>query len=226
MSKASYGVDAPGVVMGFAAGGLVSLALCYYTFWWLASAAWFFWSAASMLRGSFRGKFKVRDRLLDFLSLQGSEKVLDVGCGRGLILLGAAKRLPGGKAVGVDIWQTKDQSGNSPETTLRNAAAEGVSGRIELNTADAAKLPFDSSFFDAVTSSLAIHNIPKADARAAAIREMVRVLKPGGKLAVYDIFHVGEYEKTLAESGMKEIVKSKRIGAFYKDNLLTALKPN
>jgi cyclopropane fatty-acyl-phospholipid synthase-like methyltransferase len=46
--------------------------------------------------------------------LRGDETVLDVGYGRGLHLIGAAKRLTTGKAPGVDIWQAEDLSGNLP----------------------------------------------------------------------------------------------------------------
>jgi cyclopropane fatty-acyl-phospholipid synthase-like methyltransferase len=60
------------------------------------------------------GKLWARDRLLDGLELRGDETVLDVGCGRGLLLIGAAKRLTTGKAPGVDIWQAEDLSGNLP----------------------------------------------------------------------------------------------------------------
>lgn len=66
------------------------------------------------------GKLRSRDRLLDGLALRGDETVLDVGCGRGLLLIGAAKRLTTGTAVGVDIWQTEDLSGNRPEATLES----------------------------------------------------------------------------------------------------------
>jgi len=58
------------------------------------------------------GKYRERERLLDSIPWRGDEIVLDVGCGRGLLLVGAAKRLRTGRAVGVDIWQSKDQSGN------------------------------------------------------------------------------------------------------------------
>src|SRR5882757_4587586 len=72
------------------------------------------------------GKLKVRDEMLDQVALQGDEKVPDVGCGRGLLLIGAAKRLKTGKATGIDIWQSQDLSGNSAEATKANAVAEGV----------------------------------------------------------------------------------------------------
>jgi ubiquinone/menaquinone biosynthesis C-methylase UbiE len=224
--KANYGIDAPGIVLGFAAVGAVGLALAlFFSRWWLALSAWGLWSAISMLRGSLHGKFTVRDRMLDGLSLDGGARILDVGCGRGLLLLGAAKRLTAGKAVGVDIWQTKDQSGNNPATTRRNAALEGVSDKIELVTADARKLPFEGASFDAVISSLAIHNVPDAAGRADSIREIARVLKPGGKLSIYDILGcTDEYAKSLAELGFADIRQSERLNVFYKDALLTAVK--
>jgi hypothetical protein len=80
-------------------------------------------SALIMIYGSRVRKLALRDRLLDELALRGDERMLDVGCGRGLMLLGAAQKLPRGRAFGIDLWQTVDQSGNSPEATQRNAAA-------------------------------------------------------------------------------------------------------
>src|SRR3984957_14649886 len=64
-----------------------------------------------------RGKFEVWARLLTRIGLRGDERVLDLGCGRGAVLLTAAKLVPHGSAVGVDIWRA-DQTGNSPEATL------------------------------------------------------------------------------------------------------------
>jgi len=45
----------------------------------------------------------------------GGEHVFDVGTGRGLLLIGAARRLTSGKGIGIDVWSTKDLSGNSLE---------------------------------------------------------------------------------------------------------------
>jgi Methyltransferase domain len=107
-------------------------------------------------------KLTERDRLLDQLPWRGDERILDVGCGRGLLLIGAAKRLVSGRAVGLDLWRTKDQAGNDPAATIANARAEGVAERVELCDGDARRLPFDSQSFDLVVSSLALHNIPGA----------------------------------------------------------------
>ncbi len=69
-------------------------------------------AGVSVLRFSRRGKFEVWARLLTGLGLRGDERVLDLGCGRGAVLLTAAKLVPQGSAVGVDIWRA-DQTGNS-----------------------------------------------------------------------------------------------------------------
>ena len=63
------------------------------------------------LHTSRRGKFLVWEELLDGLHLKGDERILDLGCGRGVVLLSAAKRLTTGYAFGVDIWSRVDQSG-------------------------------------------------------------------------------------------------------------------
>ena len=104
-------------------------------------------------------KLRDRERLIEHLSLSGRERVLDVGCGRGLMVVGAAKRLPDGKVVGIDIWQAEDQSANSPDAALTNARLEGVAERVEVQTVDMRQLPFPDQSFDAVVSHWAIHNL-------------------------------------------------------------------
>jgi SAM-dependent methyltransferase len=101
------------------------------------------------------GKLSARDRLIDAIRW-GDETVLDVGCGRGLLLIAAAKRLLEGRAVRMDIWDASDQSGNSTEATLENARIEGVLGRVEVLDGDARRLPFADEIFDAVISSLVL----------------------------------------------------------------------
>ena len=140
-------------------------------------------SAASYLYSTGPGKRAIWAQLLDEVGLRGDEHVLDVGCGRGAVLMLVARRLPAGRAVGADVWRRRDQSGNSRAAAERNAAAEGVRDRVELVDADARDLPFASASFDLVVSSLALSNIREADGRAQALREAVRVLRPGGGCA-------------------------------------------
>jgi ubiquinone/menaquinone biosynthesis C-methylase UbiE len=201
----------PAAVLGgwLAAWGLVALA-----------------QAGLMLRSSRAGKPKQRDRLLDALAWRGDERVLDVGCGRGLLLLGAAKRLTTGRAVGLDVWRTQDQAGNDPAATITNAQAEGVAERVELRDGDARRLPFDQQSFDVVLSSLALHNIPGAAGRAAAVGEIVRVLKPGGRVAILDFRNTSQYAAALAAAGLGEVHRSqRRFGMYPPVRVVTATKP-
>ena len=218
-ARADYGIDAPKIVLQFIMFGAMGVSLgillrvvlgprqpfSHMGIWigasFLATGIWMFW-------GSKVGKVRLRERVLDSLSLQGREAILDVGCGRGLMLIGAAKRLVTSKAVGVDLWQAADQSGNNPETTRQNARAEGVADRIEIKTGDARQLPFEANTFDVVLSSWALHNIYETDGRAQALREIVRVLKPGGRVVLLDIRHTAEYERVLRDCGMIEIKRS------------------
>src|SRR3954468_21638371 len=104
------------------------------------------------LHGTLRGKFIIWAELLNSLNLRGDERILDMGCGRGAVLLMAAQHLTTGRAVGVDLWRSIDQSGNSLATTQRNAVAEGVADRVELHTGDMTVLPFEDNSFDLVLS--------------------------------------------------------------------------
>jgi arsenite methyltransferase len=154
-------------------------------------------------------KLRLRDQLLDSLALRGDERVLDVGCGRGLLAIGAAKRLKNGKVIGIDVWNPFDLSGNTPDAAKANVKLEGVADKVRIENGDAQKLVYPDNHYDAVVSSLAIHNIPEEGARAQAIREMLRVLKPGGKLAIFDLFRTGEYAEVLRAAGAKDVELSK-----------------
>jgi SAM-dependent methyltransferase len=161
-------------------------------------------SASSYLYSTGPGKRAIWAQLLAELGLRGDEHVLDVGCGRGAVLMLAARRLPAGRAVGADVWRRRDQSGNSRAATERNAAAEGVRDRVELVDADARDLPFASASFDLVVSSLALSNIRLADGRAQALREAVRVLRPGGRLRIVDD-GAGRYAVVLRNAGCTDV---------------------
>ena len=113
----------------------------------------------------------------------------------------SAKRLTTGKATGIDIWQSEDLSGNKPEATIENARREGVDDRVIVQTTDMRKMPFADATFDIIVSRAAIHNLYSADDRARAIREIARVLKPGGHALIDDIRHPGEYTSVFLKSG-------------------------
>jgi arsenite methyltransferase len=147
------------------------------------------------------GKLKLRDSLLDGLELKGEEKILDAGCGRGLMAIGAAKRLKTGKATGVDVWDATVLSGNSADAAKANAKLEGVAERVRFETGDIRKLVYPEKSYDVAISAVAIHNFGDRKDRDKVVRELWRVLKPGGRLVILDIMHVGEYASVLREVG-------------------------
>lgn len=215
-SRARYGIDAPGLFrVNIILAALLALAATVGLAWprpnpvaiWFCAgafivAAFLLFLAMVMLWSSLVGKMRVRDRLVAALALSGQECVLDAGCGRGLALIACAKKLIGGRAVGVDLWAAKDLSNNNPKATLANAAAEGVADRVEVETGDITRLPFPDASFDAVVSITTIHNIPSRDLRDQALNELMRVLKPGGRIAIFDILHTSRYAEVLQRAGM------------------------
>lgn len=206
----AYGVDAPSVPVINGAAGLAC---------WLAATRWRrgriplaalgavpLAFTAIYLHTTLRGKLRIWDRELDRLGLAGDEKLLDLGCGRGAVLIAAARRLPAGRAAGVDLWAGKDQSGNRPEVTLANAAAAGVADRVEVHTADITSLPFADGSFDIVTSALVIHNIPSDEQRYQAVDEAMRVLRPGGQLVIADFSWMAKkYAAHIGQGTLREL---------------------
>lgn len=142
-------------------------------------------------------------------------RVLDVVPGRGSLLIRAARRLTIGRVVGVDLWRTEDQSGNSPEAARSNANSEGVGDRIALVSGDARHPPFLDGVFDAVVSSLTPHDIGAAADRALAVREVARVLRPGGRVALLDFQYTDEYKRVLRDCGLHDVLGSQRSFNMY-----------
>jgi len=219
--KADYGIDAPGVVRNlFVAAGLLLAALVVcppragpfriagadVTFelrgMFAGSAVGCLLGGALMILYAEWGKFRQRDRMLAMVAWSGAEMVLDVGTGRGLLALGAAKRLRTGTAVGIDIWSPRDLTGNTADAFLANAEAEGVAERVEVRNADARAMPFPDGSFDVVLSNLCLHNIPDAGGRADACHEIARVLRRGGVALVSDFIRTGDYARSFEAAGL------------------------
>jgi arsenite methyltransferase len=210
INREDYGIDAPGAVRTL---GLVGFLLLGYGLLPNsipgASLAHKFWptavsllvGSAWMLASSLWLKKRVMQSLMNQRSWRGDETVLDVGCGRGLVAVEAARRVPFGMVHAVDLWQAADLSGNSPDAIQANAAIAGVSKRMVVETGDARDLPYPDSTFDVVSSMTAIHNIGDAAGRRKAISEAWRVVKPGGQVLIFDIRHARTYLAQLRDLG-------------------------
>jgi len=118
--------------------------------------------------------------LKKMLRLEGSENVLDVGCGLGRMAIGVAKLLTTGKVVGIDIWDRMELISNCPERAYENAQVEGVRDKVEFKTGNILSIPFTDGSFDLVTSSSVVSSLHTKVEKLNALKEIFRVLKPGG----------------------------------------------
>jgi len=226
--KPDYGVDAPAVMRNFFLFGALCLLIGIFapplvrlgpvslrprTFYW--PAGFLIGEGLLFLLYVKFGKFRHRDFMLGLHSWRGDEKVLDVGCGRGLLLAGAAKRIASlagtGHVTGIDVWSNVDMGGNSAAATQRNLDLEGVSSRCTLISQPAQEMSFPDAAFDIILSNLCLHNIYDAPTRRKALTQIVRVLKPGGIALISDYKRTGEYADAFRQSGL---IVDKRRGSF------------
>ena len=128
-----------------------------------------------LLRGR---ELAFREKIIDLARLAPGESVLDVGCGTGSLAIVAKQRVgPAGLVAGIDA---------SPEMISRaNRKTQRRGVEVVLKNAVAEALPFPDAYFDAVLSTLMLHHLP-VKARQSCVREIRRVLKPGGRVLVVD----------------------------------------
>jgi arsenite methyltransferase len=216
-AKPDYGIDAPGVIRNLLLASLGGLLLALFTprslhlgsvdlslhgtGWGIAAGCGA--GGALMLIYAKFGKFRHRDRMLKLHDWRGDEQVLDVGTGRGLLLVGAARHLTTGHATGLDVWNKEDLSGNSLERTEENLDIEGVADKCSLVSEGAQSMSFPSESFDVILSNLCLHNIYDKPTRLKACEEIMRVLKPGGVAIISDYKLTGEYAETMRKAGLR-----------------------
>lgn len=133
----------------------------------------------------FRGKVReLRQKTVDMAGIQPGEAVLDVGCGTGTLLMKAARRVGhAGRVVGIDPAHQQIVRART-KAARHNTPIEFQIGAIE-------QLAFPDQTFDVVFSTLMMHHLP-APLKRQGLAEIIRVLKPGGRLVITDFTHKQE----------------------------------
>lgn len=119
-----------------------------------------------------------RRRTVAALELPEKARVLDLATGTADLALQIASAHPDCTVVGLDPSREMLAIGR------RKIAAQGLGARIELVEGDAQALPFAPASFDGITIAFGIRNVPD---RAAALQEMARVVRPGGRVCVLEL---------------------------------------
>jgi SAM-dependent methyltransferase len=224
-ARVDYGIDSPAIVAGLTIAGTLSLGMAVLVhflgpshFFWrlglLAAGVYFLAGAGGMIHYSKVGKLRIRDQTITLIPWRGDELVLDVGCGRGLLLVAAARRLSTGKAIGLDRWLRGALTGNRPEAVINNAMIEQVEDRIAVTNGDVRQLPFGDNVFDVVISNFVLHEVNTPEERVRMLQEIVRVLKPGAHLALVDFIFTGHCVLTLRDAGLSD-AQRRRAGSFF-----------
>jgi len=141
----------------------------------LRDAASYDANAAAFDRLTERFSTPLAQEMLALARLHPADRVLDVGTGTGLVALQAAAAVPGGHATGID-----HSEGMLAEASAK-AAQRGLGQRSGFRRMDAEALEFDDASFDVVVSLFVLMHLPDP---AAAVREMRRVLRPGGRIVI------------------------------------------
>jgi arsenite methyltransferase len=128
------------------------------------------------------GGFEATNELLSLCHTEDAQQVLDVGCGIGVGPAHIAKKYDC-RVVGVDI------SDKMIEWARQRARQEGVEAKVEFQTADVLELPFEADRFDVVISESVLGFV---EDKPRAIRECVRVAKPGGYVGLNESFWLEE----------------------------------
>lgn len=149
------GVDAPLIPILFIVVGVVTIV----SVWQSRNPAnlifplIMFVLAIVFLHTSLYGKYRIIHNVVNSLDIPEDSEVLDLGTGHGAVLLAAARKLKRpGEVVGIDIWQSADQSGNTKAADQQNIDQAKAGDVAKLMTANMTNLPFNDHKFDYVHS--------------------------------------------------------------------------
>lgn len=135
----------------------------------------------------------------DVCAAPAEATALDVGAGTGRLLRVVAAQRSDLSLTGVDVSPKMVAVGQ------RALAAAGLAERVRLDTADVSQLPYPDAHFDLVVSTLSLHHWP---ALAPSMAELLRVLRPGGRIVIYDfrasqVQQLGQVLRTVHQTGLR-----------------------
>ncbi|MGH9713593.1 MAG: class I SAM-dependent methyltransferase [Candidatus Acidiferrales bacterium] len=122
---------------------------------------------------TYRAQFA--DLLAEMVAARPSDRVIDLACGPGTLALQFARRVRWVNAVDLTLAML--------ERARRTAQKEGL-GNLTFTIGDAQALPFEDGSLDISVTSYSLHHIPRPE---QVVREMARVVKPGGRVGIIDI---------------------------------------
>ncbi|MFD0971228.1 class I SAM-dependent methyltransferase [Plantactinospora endophytica] len=154
------------------------------------------------------GVGRIHGQLLDRADLRHGQRILEIGCGTGNLLRALGRRQPDVDAVGID----------PDPIALRRARRKAVRAGLPIRyeRAFATDLPLPADSFDRVLSAFMLHHLAE-DGRTPALREVGRVLRPGGELHVVDI------DGTPPERGAGRVHRDARVAGSLPERVLAAL---
>ena len=113
---------------------------------------------------------------IDALGLRPDSRVLDVGCGTGFAVRQVATRVGAGRACGIDISPAMIEQ-------ARARVPQALAARIEFREASSSSIPYENGAFTHILCTNSFHHYPEP---VAVLREMQRVLVPGGRIAIFE----------------------------------------
>lgn len=131
---------------------------------------------------------KQREKIVNLLKLKPDDRLLDLGCGTGSLLVVAKSKYPNVDMAGVDI--------DSKVLEIAQKKIQKSNLNIKLIKSSADKLPFTDNSFDVVVSTLVFHHLP-TDVKKAALKEIYRILKKDGRFLLADFGKLNGFLKII-----------------------------
>jgi len=162
----------------------------------------------SLAGGDLQGQ--VSALLTDRIEETAKGRLLDIGCGSGILSVELAIKCPELNIQGIDYWGS--MWGYSKEKCENLAKKYNVADRIHFEKASASSLPFADETFDIVISNMVFHEVADAKDKREVIKEALRVLKPGGQFIFQDLLaskklygQPGDIVRYIKDLGIKEV---------------------